>query len=178
MFYGAGSVSLKFGMERGSPDWINEHDDNSSVNSKSARASTSSRKKPLKRALVTKMKLDLAKARAREEPEATRLAYEHRQKMELRRLEKEATLAELEWKIETQYDENAQAPGAVSPMFTPTFLVDMQPHSTPFISLPSDGSKENPTTVQPAPGVVNPIEALTCLADKKLDSTPTQFHIS
>ena len=130
------------------------------------------RKKSLKRALVSKMKLDLAKARTREEAEAARLAYEHRQKMELRRLEEEATLAELEWKIETQYDENAQVPGVVSPTLAPTFLVDKQPHSTPFISLPTDGSEENSTTVQPAPGVVIPIEASTCLADKKLDSTP------
>ena len=126
----------------------------------------------MKRALVSKMKLDLAKARAREEAEAARLAYEHRQKMELRRLEEEETLAELEWKIETQYDENTQAPGVVSPMFAPTFLVDKQPQSTPFISSPTDGSEENPTTVQPVPGVVSPIEASTCLAAKKLDSTP------
>ena len=172
MFYGAGLVSGKFGMECGSPDRINEHDDNSSVSSKSSRASTSSRKKSLKRTLVSRMKLDLAKARAREETEAAWLAYEHRQKMELRCLEEEARLAQLQWKIETQYDENAQALGVVSPMFAPTFLVDKQPHSTPFISLPTDGSQENPTTVQPVPGVVGPIEASTCLADKKLDSTP------
>ena len=104
------------------------------------------RKKSLKRALESKIKL--ARARTRDEAEAARLAYEHGRKMELRRLEEEATLAELEWKIETQYDENAPPPGVVSPMFATTFLVDKEPHSTPFVSLLTDGSEESPTTVQ------------------------------
>ena len=32
------------------------------------------------------------------------MAYEHKQRMELRRLEEEASLAELEWKIEMEYN--------------------------------------------------------------------------
>ena len=65
--------------------------------------SRSSHKKYLKRVLVLKMKLDLARARAKEEAEAAQMAYEHNQRMELRHLEEEASLAELEWKTETEY---------------------------------------------------------------------------
>ena len=40
------------------------------------------------------MKLDLAKTGAKEEAEAARIAYDHREKLEFTRLEEEATLAE------------------------------------------------------------------------------------
>ena len=73
-----------------------KRDDYVSVYSKSSSASGSPRKKSLKRVLVSKMKLDLARARAKEEAKAARMAYEHKQRMELRRLEEEASLAELE----------------------------------------------------------------------------------
>ena len=43
---------------------------------KSSSASGSSRKKSLKRVIVSKMKLDLARARAKEEPEAARMAHD------------------------------------------------------------------------------------------------------
>ena len=88
MFHGTDSALDEYGMERGLPDWINERDDNSSVSSKSSCTSTSSHKKSLKRALVSKMKLDLARARIKEDAEAAR--------MELRRLEEEATLVDLD----------------------------------------------------------------------------------
>ena len=108
-----------------------ERDDNVSVYSKSSSASRSSRKKSLKRVLVSKRKLDLARARAREEAEAVRLAYEHKQRMELRHLEEEASLAELEWKIATEYnDEGGLTPRAASLLDATTFLVDRRPHST------------------------------------------------
>ena len=73
-----------------------KRDDYVSVYSKSSSASGSPRKKSLKRVLVSKMKLDLARARAKEEAKAARMAYEHKQRMELRGLEEEASLAELE----------------------------------------------------------------------------------
>ena len=97
----------ELGMDRGLPVWDPKQDDNKSVNSVAAHVtkhsealSVSSQTKSLKRALVSKMKLDLTRARAKEDAEAARVAREYKQKMELRRLEKEATLAELEWKIE------------------------------------------------------------------------------
>lgn len=106
------------------PDQDRDHDDNVSVFSKSSNVSGSSRKKSLKKVLVSKTKLDMARARAKEEAEAIRMAYEHKQRMELRRLEEEATLAELEWKIEMEYnEEEALTPGAAGPLDAATFLV-------------------------------------------------------
>ena len=142
-----GSPPGNVGMNPGLPDQDMERDDNVSVYSKSSSASRSSRKKSLKRVLVSKMKLDLARARAKEEAEAARMAYEHKQRMELRRLEEEASLAELEWKIETEYnDDGGLTPNAASPLDATTFLVDRRPHSTPVTSEKTEasGSDANP----------------------------------
>ena len=46
------------------------------------------------------MRLDLTRARAKEDVEAAREAHEYKQRMELRPIEEDATLAELERKIE------------------------------------------------------------------------------
>ena len=90
------------------------------------------------------MKLDLARARAKEEAEAARMAYEHKQRMELRRLEEEATLAELVWKIEMEYnDEEALTPGAAGPLDAATFLVDKRPHSTQVVSEKMETSRSD-----------------------------------
>ncbi|KAL9975234.1 hypothetical protein ACROYT_G012368 [Oculina patagonica] len=125
-------------------DQDGDRDDNVSVSSKSSNVSGSSRKKSLKKVLVSKMKLDLARARAKEEAEAARMAYEHKQRMELRRLEEQATLAELEWKIEMEYnDEEALTPGAAGPLDAATFLVDKRPHSTPVVSERMETSRSN-----------------------------------
>ena len=142
-----GSSPGNVGMNPGLPDQDVERDDNVSVYSKSSSASGSSRKKSLKRVLVSKMKLDLARARAREEAEAARMAYEHKQRMELRRLEEEASLAGLEWKIETEYnDEGGLIPSAASPLDAILFLLDRRPHSTPVTSekIEASGSVANP----------------------------------
>ena len=86
-----------------------EHDYHVSVYPKSSSVSGSPRKKFLK-------SLDLARARAKEEAEVARMAYEHKQRMELWRLEEEASLAELQWKIKTEYnDEGGLTPSAASP---------------------------------------------------------------
>ena len=69
--------------------------------------------------------------------------------MELRRLEEEATLAEPEWKIEMEYnDEEALTPGAAGPLDAATFLVDKRPHSTPVVSekMETSRSDANPGT--------------------------------
>ena len=122
-------------MDPGLTDQDVERDDNVSVYSKSFSGSGSSRKKSLKRALVSKMKLDLARARAKEEAEAARMTYEHKQRMKLRRPEEEASLAEQEWKIETEYnDEGGLTAGAASSLDATTFLVDKRPHSIPVTS--------------------------------------------
>ena len=131
-----GSSPGNLGMDPGLPDQDVERDDNVSVYSKSSSASGSSRKKSLKRALVSKMKLDLARARANEEAEAARI--------ELKRLEEEASLAELEWKIETEYnDEGGLTAGAASPLDATTFLVDKRPHSTPVTSDKIEASRSD-----------------------------------
>ena len=81
-----GSSPGNVGANTGLPDQDMKRDDYVSVYSKSSSASGSPRKKSLKRVLVSKMKLDLARARAKEEAKAARMAYEHKQRMELRRL--------------------------------------------------------------------------------------------
>ena len=92
------------------------------------------------------MKLDLARARAKEEAEEAWLACERKQRMELRRLEEEASLAELEWKIEPEYnDEGSQAPGPASPLDAATFLVDKRPRSTQVTSEKIETSSSNAT---------------------------------
>ena len=133
----------ELGMDRGLPVWDPKQDDNKSVHSvathvtkHSEASSVSSQKKSLKRALVSKMKLDLARARAKEDAEAARVAHEYKQRMELRRLEEEATLAELEWKIEMDnLTESKLSPVVSSALNTSTFIVNKQSHST---SVPSE----------------------------------------
>ena len=59
------------------------------------------------------------------------MAHKHYHRVELRHLEEEASLAELEWKIETEYnDEEGLTPSTASPLDATTFLVDKRPHST------------------------------------------------
>ena len=81
-------------------------DDGISVTGKSRQSSTtsrtsSSRKEKLRTALLAKKKLELAQRRAEEEAELAR----QKAMRELRRLEDEAVLAELDWKIERDFDE-------------------------------------------------------------------------
>ena len=48
------------------------------------------------------------------------------------RLEEEATLAGLEWKIETEYNSEGRLSSKVRmPLDAATFLIDKRPHSTP-----------------------------------------------
>ena len=74
-----------------------------------ASSSCSSRKSALKKSLVAKMKLEKARSRLREQLELTAT-------MELAKLEDEAEIAELEWKIESGYDDET---GLVSGMTVP-----------------------------------------------------------
>lgn len=81
-------------------------DDGISVSGKSHQSSTSSkisssRKEKLRAPLLAKKKLELAQRRAEEEAKLTR----QNAKRELRRLKDEAVLAELNWKIERDFDE-------------------------------------------------------------------------
>ena len=81
-------------------------DDGISVSGKSRQSSTtsktsSSRKEKLRAALLAKKKLELAQRRAEEEAELAR----QNAMRELRRLEDEAVLAELDWKIKRDFDE-------------------------------------------------------------------------
>ena len=103
-----------------------------------------------KRALVSKVKLDLARARPKEDAEAARVAHEYKQRMELERLEEEATLAELEWKIEMDnLTESKLSPVVSSALNTSTFIVNKQSHSTPVTSeyVTRDGFNSQPSAV-------------------------------
>ena len=145
----------ELGMDRGVPIWDPKQDDNKSVDSGATHVTkhseallVSSQKKSLKRALVSKMKLDLARASAKEDEEAARVAHEYKQRMELRRHEEEATLAELEWKIEMDnLTESKLSPFVSSALNTSTF--NKQSHSTPVTSeyVTRDGFNSQPSAV-------------------------------
>ena len=143
MFRRPDSRHGELGMDRGLVVWDPKHDDNKLVHSvathftkHSEALSVSSQKKSLKKALVSKMKQDLARATAKEDAEAAKVAHGYKQRMELRRLEEEATLAELEWKIEMDnLTESKLSPVVSSALNTSTFIVNKQSHST---SVPSE----------------------------------------
>ena len=147
----------ELGMDHGLPVWDPRQDDNKSVHGvaihvtkHSEALSVSSQKKSLKRALVSKLKLDLARARPKEDAEAARVAYEYKQRMELRRLEGEATLAELKWKIEMDnLTESILLRVVSSALNTSTFIVNKQSHSTPVTSeyVTRDGFNSQPSAV-------------------------------
>ena len=80
------------GMNPGQLNQDTEHDDHMSVYPRSSGVAPSKK---------SRKSLDLARARAKEDAEVARMAYEHKQRMELWRLEEEASLAELQWKIKT-----------------------------------------------------------------------------
>ena len=62
---------------------------------------TSSQKQKLRTMLLAKRKLELAKARQREEIENAKILQEMTARKEIRKLEEEAALAEVEWQVET-----------------------------------------------------------------------------
>ena len=85
------------------------------------------------------MKLGLLRTGAEEEVEAVRMAYENK-KMELRWLEEGTSLAELEWKNKTKYnDEGGLTPSAARPHSTPVTLekIEVTPVSWNLQSLDS-----------------------------------------
>ncbi|CAH3021162.1 unnamed protein product [Porites evermanni] len=147
----------ELGMDRGLPVWDPKQEDNKSLHSvathftkHSEALSVSSQKKSLKRALVSKMKLDLARARAQEDAEAARVVHEYKQRIELRRLEEKAKLAELEWKIEMDnLTDSKLSPVVSSALNTSTFIVNKQSHSTTVTSeyVTRDGFNSQPSAV-------------------------------
>lgn len=102
-----------------------QDDDNASVsslrssrshNSASSKASsTSCQKERLKAALLAKKKLELVRATAAEEAEEHRRRAEEETSRKLWNLEEVATLTELEWKSEAEYDEETGMLHSVEP---------------------------------------------------------------
>lgn len=83
-------------------------DDNFSVKSFGSQRSQQSTpsKEKLKAMLMAKKRLELAKAREREEAEIARMMYERNRRIGIRKLEEQVVLAELEWRIESQYEDD------------------------------------------------------------------------
>lgn len=91
------------------------HDDQSSIKSDKSQhlqlsllsraSSSTSRKERLRAVLIARKKLELARTRAQEDAESAWLLQEQNTKKELRWLEDETALAELDWMIETEYNE-------------------------------------------------------------------------
>lgn len=111
----------------------------SSRGSKLSRASSnSSQKEKLRTVLLANKKLEFARARAKEEEEEARRKAQQDSRRELRRLEEAAALAELEWKFETEYDEEID-------------LVDSVKDCKPFVEEDNQNKPglQNSTTYKP-----------------------------
>lgn len=112
-------------------------DDQSSIKSDGSQHSqqsvssttSSSRKEKLRAVLIARKKLELAKTRAEDEAESARLLHEQNTKRELRRLQDETALAELDWKIETEYKEEDSLPAVDDPPIYLKPRVGKQQHS-------------------------------------------------
>ena len=103
-------------------------DDGISVSGKSHQSSTSSkisssRKEKLRAPLLAKKKLELAQRRAEEEAKLAR----QNAKRELRRLKDEAVLAELNWKIERDFDEETGQLETVDDVDKVPYLGNLEP---------------------------------------------------
>ena len=92
-----------FGNPPGDVDEASNRSDESYAPSNAS--SSDSKKEKLKAALVAKKRLELAQARADAEAEEVKRKAEDETRREIRRLEEAVALAELEWKIERDYDE-------------------------------------------------------------------------
>ena len=68
--------------------------------------SSSTQRGKLRTMLLAKKKLELAKARQQEEVETAKLLKEMNARREIRKLEEEAALAEVEWQVETECNTN------------------------------------------------------------------------
>jgi hypothetical protein len=71
-------------------------------------SSSSSQKQKLKTMLLAQRKLELAKSRQYEEIENARILQEMNARKEIRKLEEEAALAEVEWQVETECGPNGE----------------------------------------------------------------------
>ena len=72
----------------------------------SSSSSTSSQKQKLRTMLLAKRKLELAKARRLEDIENAKVLQDMNARKEIRKLEEEAALAEVEWQVETECERN------------------------------------------------------------------------
>lgn len=111
---------------------------------------SSSRKEKLRGVLIARKKLELAKTRAEEEAESARLLHGQNTKRELRRLQDETVLAELDWKIETEYKEEYSLPAVDDPPIYLKPRVGKQQHSMPQFPLVGD-SEPKETGPLPTP---------------------------
>lgn len=98
---------------------------------------------------MTKRKLELAKARQEEEGEMARSMHEMNARRELRKLEEEVAIAEVIWRVEYEFDEEASTTGNLQDEIKLTTPFDYLPkpsrpagatasHSTPKSNLTVD----------------------------------------
>ena len=147
------------------------HDDQSSIksdksqrsrHSASSRASSSSsRKERLRAVLIARKKLELARTRAQEDAESALLLQEQNTKKELRQLEDETALAELDWKIETEYNEEDSLPNLDDLQISRNSRADKQKHSTPFVLSVGDTEPRKTGPPQPSPKITSPFSSAT-----------------
>lgn len=124
-------------------------------------SSSSSRKERLRAVLIARKKLELARTRAQEDAESARLLQEQNTKKELRRLEDETALAELDWKIETEYNEEDSIPDLDDLHISRNSKVDKQKHSTPFALSVGDSEPKKTGPPQPSPKIISPFSSAT-----------------
>lgn len=147
------------------------HDDQSSIKSDKSQhlqlsllsraSSSTSRKERLRAVLIARKKLELARTRAQEDAESAWLLQEQNTKKELRWLEDETALAELDWKIETEYNEEDSLPDLDDLHISRNSKVDKQKHSTPFALSVGDSEPRKTVPPQPSPKIISPFSSAT-----------------
>ena len=163
------------------------NDDNSSIKSdksqhsrqsvSSRSSSSSSRKEKLRAVLIARKKLELAKARAQEEAESARLLHEQNTKRELRRLEDESVLEELDWKIEPEFNEEDSIPEFDNLPSSMKTRLDKQQHSIPLDPSVEDAEPRKIDPPRPTPKITSaliPATVPTHVPQKKGSSSDAE----
>ena len=152
---------------------IKSHKSHQSQSSTTSRSSSSSRKERFRAMLLAKKKLELAKSRAQEEAELAKskaqqeaelvkAEHERSAKKELRLLEDEAVLAELDWKIENEFDEETGVVNGVDNIVQTTYPIEEKPlGQSPQIQL-DDSEPRTPKIPAPTPKPSLPLIPVSC----------------
>ncbi|CAH3163090.1 unnamed protein product [Porites lobata] len=149
-------------QERDDERSIKSHKSHQSQSSTTSRSSSSSRKERFRAMLLAKKEIGLAKSKAQQEAELVKAEHERSAKKELRLLEDEAVLAELDWKIENEFDEETGVVNGVDNIVQTTYPIEEKPlGQSPQIQL-DDSQPRTPKIPAPTPKPSLPLIPVSC----------------